>query len=177
MLIGQVYRLKVGEHRAATKGEEVFPTIEVIDRLYPPPGQAARFPIPIELTAGRARDGPRRPLRAAGDLRRRAADGPARCAMCRASSGTSKSAPGEDAMEAADRLGRPVAILRMGSRVPLPDEDQSQFLYHSRRCCCSEAAAGHAAERRPGRAARRAAAAGPAEPEFPAAAGIEAAVA
>jgi hypothetical protein len=38
-------------------------------------------------------------------------------------------APGQDAMEAADRLGRPVAILRMGSRVPMPDEDQSRFLY------------------------------------------------
>ena len=32
-------------------------------------------------------------------------------------------------MQAADRLGRPMAILRMGSRVPLADEDQSRFLY------------------------------------------------
>ena len=38
-------------------------------------------------------------------------------------------APHQDAMQAADRLGRPMAILRMGSRVPLPDEDQSRFLY------------------------------------------------
>src|SRR5262245_54410391 len=50
MLIGQVYRLKVG-NLPGHEGEEIFPTIEVIDRLYPPPGQAARFPIPIELTA------------------------------------------------------------------------------------------------------------------------------
>jgi len=49
MLIGQVYRPKVGNIRNH-EGQEVFPTIEVIDRLYPPPGQAARFPIPIELT-------------------------------------------------------------------------------------------------------------------------------
>jgi hypothetical protein len=35
----------------------------------------------------------------------------------------------QDAMMAADRLGRPMAILRMGSRVPLADEDQSRFLY------------------------------------------------
>src|SRR6266496_6284419 len=41
MLIGQVYRLKVG-NIPNHEGEEVFPTIEVIDRLYPPPGQAAR---------------------------------------------------------------------------------------------------------------------------------------
>ena len=38
-------------------------------------------------------------------------------------------APHQDAMMAADRLGRPMAILRMGSRVPLAEEDQSQFLY------------------------------------------------
>ena len=50
MLIGQVYRLKVA-NLPGHEGQEVFPTIEVIDRLYPPPGQAARFPIPIELTA------------------------------------------------------------------------------------------------------------------------------
>ena len=119
MLIGQVYRLKVVEHSESTKGEEVFPTIEVIDRLYPPPGQAARFPIPIELTQEELEMRPRRPLRAAGDLRRRAADGPARPRRCPASSGTSKSRPDDDAMEVADRLGRPMAILRMGSRVPL----------------------------------------------------------
>src|SRR5262245_42559030 len=49
MLIGQVYRLKVSNIELH-EGQEVFPTIEVIDRLYPPPGQAFRFPIPIELT-------------------------------------------------------------------------------------------------------------------------------
>lgn len=49
MLIGQVYRLKVANLRNH-EGQEVFPTIEVIDRLYPPPGQVVRFPIPIQLT-------------------------------------------------------------------------------------------------------------------------------
>src|SRR5262245_40201184 len=45
MLIGQVYRLKVGSI-PNHEGAEVFPTVEVIDRLYPPPGQAFRFPVP-----------------------------------------------------------------------------------------------------------------------------------
>jgi hypothetical protein len=49
MLIGQVYRLKVS-NLADREGLEIFPTVEVIDRLYPPPGQAARFPIPVVLT-------------------------------------------------------------------------------------------------------------------------------
>lgn len=127
MLIGQVYRLKVG-NLPGHEGEEIFPTIEVIDRLYPPPGQAPRFPIPIELTAEELRfalDG-RYVLRViyledvhtAPPVR----DEPGRQRYF-------EIAPGQDAMQAADRLGRPMAILRMGSRVPLAEEDQSQFLY------------------------------------------------
>src|SRR5437868_2523062 len=49
MLIGSVYRLRVTgipQH----EGVEVFPTIEVVNRLYPPPGQELRFPVPVELT-------------------------------------------------------------------------------------------------------------------------------
>jgi len=127
MLIGEVYRLKVAgipNH----EGAEVFPTIEVIDRLYPPPGQAFRFPIPVVLTQEElnfALDG-RYVLRviyiedpkAAPTIRNAPGE-----------QGYFELPPGQDAMEAADRLGRPVAILRMGSRVPLPDEDQGRFLY------------------------------------------------
>jgi hypothetical protein len=109
LLIGQVYRLRVSNIKFR-EGEEVFPTIEVIDRLYPPPGQAARFPIPIELTDEE--------LKLALDgqyvLQRYFEIG-----------------TGEDAMMTADRLGRPVAILRMGSRVPLAGETDPQFLYQN----------------------------------------------
>jgi hypothetical protein len=127
MLIGQVYRLKVG-NIPNHEGQEVFPTIEVIDRLYPPPGQAARFPIPIELTAEElafALDG-RYVLRVIylEDVRT--------ALPIRQEPGTQQYFeinPHQDAMQAADRLGRPMAILRMGSRVPLEGEDQSQFLY------------------------------------------------
>jgi hypothetical protein len=127
MLIGQVYRLKVANIRNH-EGEEVFPTIEVIDRLYPPPGQAARFPIPIEFTEEELRyalDG-RYVLRVIylEDVQ----SAPA-IRMEPGEQRFTEIPPGQDAMQAADRLGRPMAILRMGSRVPLTDEDQSRFLY------------------------------------------------
>jgi hypothetical protein len=127
MLIGQVYRLKVG-NIPNHEGQEVFPTIEVIDRLYPPPGQAARFPIPIELTQEEllyALDG-RYVLRVIY------LEDVATAPPIRDEPGKQRYfeiAPGQDAMIAADRLGRPMAILRMGSRVPMPDEDQNRFLY------------------------------------------------
>jgi len=128
MLIGQVYRLKVANIRNH-EGEEVFPTIEVIDRLYPPPGQAARFPIPIQLTDEE--------LRWALDgryiLRVIYLEDVQSAPPVRQEPGEQRFTeipPGHDAMQAADRVGRPMAILRMGSRVPLTDEEQSQFLYH-----------------------------------------------
>jgi hypothetical protein len=127
MLIGQVYRLKVGNIRNH-EGQEVFPTIEVIDRLYPPPGQAARFPIPIELT--------QEELQYALDgryvLRVIYLEDVATAPPIRDEAGKQRYfeiPPAQDAMQVADRLGRPMAILRMGSRVPMPDEDQARFLY------------------------------------------------
>jgi hypothetical protein len=127
MLIGQVYRLKVS-NIPGFEGHEVFPTVEVIDRLYPPPGQAARFPIPIVLT--------QEELEFAIDgryvLRVIYLENPKDAIPIREIKGEQRYfeiAPGDDAMETADRLGRPVAILRMGSRVPLPEDDQTPFLY------------------------------------------------
>ena len=46
MQVGPVYRLQVSDVPNA-HGLELYPTIEVIDRTYPPPCQALRFPIPI----------------------------------------------------------------------------------------------------------------------------------
>jgi hypothetical protein len=127
MLIGQVYRLRVA-NIPNHEGLELFPTIEVIDRLYPPPGQAARFPIPIELTMEELTYA----LEGRYVLRVIYLEDVATAPPVRDLPGQQRYmdlAPGQDAMMAADRLGRPMAILRMGSRVPLPEEDQGGFYY------------------------------------------------
>jgi hypothetical protein len=116
LLIGGVYPLKVtGIPR--NEGLEVFPTIEVINRLYPPRGLENHFPVPIEITheelemalAGRFvirviyLEDPRNAFPRAdrpGDQRYQ------------------EVRSDEDPLRAADRLGRPMAILRMGSRTP-----------------------------------------------------------
>jgi hypothetical protein len=117
MLIGGVYRFKVSRI-PDRETEEVFPTVEVVSRLHPPPGQALRFPIPIELTLeelGLAAQGryvtrviyledPHRALPI-----RQEANGPQPYFEAPAA---------QDALRLADELGRPMAILRMGSRVP-----------------------------------------------------------
>lgn len=121
LLVGGVYRFRVSEipHEF---GGEVFPTVEVIDRLYPPGGQEVRFPIVVEITQEDlelALDGkfvtrviylehPDRALPAAEQ----------------AIGGQNgfDAAPGENPLEVADRMGRPMAILRMGGWLPINNQ-------------------------------------------------------
>jgi hypothetical protein len=116
MLIAPVYRLRV-TNIPLHEGAEVFPTIEVIDRLYPPAGQAPRFPIPIELAQEDIE------LALAGHYVTRVVyledpehvlpSGP----PCKEQNWFD-AGPGSNPVEVADRLGRPMAILRLGGRVP-----------------------------------------------------------
>jgi hypothetical protein len=49
LLIGQVYRLKVTQI-LLHEGIEIFPTVEIIDRVYPPVCREFEFPIQIQIT-------------------------------------------------------------------------------------------------------------------------------
>lgn len=129
VLVGPVYRLRM----TGIPGEqelELFPTIEVIDRTCPPAEREHRFPIPIEIDEMDIADAIRgemvmrviyvedneiaEPVDTAGK--------PQRVLDVR---------PDQNALRTADSLGRPVAILRMGSRIPNVTEGQDwlQFLY------------------------------------------------
>jgi hypothetical protein len=126
MQIGPVYRLKVTEIQNHP-GLEIFPTVEVIDRLYPPPGLALRFPIPIELTAEEL------DLAARGSFVTRVIyveDPHTALPIAERADGEQRwvEAPqGEDPLVIADIRGRAVAILRIGSRVP-DAESQAGFI-------------------------------------------------
>ncbi|MCC6492504.1 MAG: hypothetical protein IT424_05735 [Pirellulales bacterium] len=126
--IGSVYRLKITEI-PANPGVEVFPTIELIDRTYPPPGMARRFPVPVELTL---------------DELLMAADGRFVTRVIYiedpqlaipvvektpAATRWFEARPGEDPLVAADALGRPIAILRIGGRTPDEGGLDPQFNY------------------------------------------------
>jgi len=127
MLIGQVYRFRV-MGIPLHPGAEVFPTLELIDRLYAPRGQELRFPIQIDVTLEDltlALDGkfvsrviyledPRRALPTAEDPQLQQ---------------WFEAGPGRDPLAIADQLGRPVAILRLGARLPGGGPPDMQFLY------------------------------------------------
>jgi hypothetical protein len=125
MLIGSVYRMRVTNIRLA-EGAEVFPTVEVIDRLYAPPGQERRFPIPIDITEEDLK------LAIDGKFVTRVIylEDPRNALPAREldkSQNWFEAAPGQDPLAVADGLGRPVAILRLGAR--LPDQGSDPFFF------------------------------------------------
>jgi len=113
LLVGPVYRFRV-TNLFDHDGVEVFPTVELIDRLYPPPGHALRFPVPIELTAEDL------DLAARGLFVTRViyVEDPSQALPVGEVDGQMwfEAGEGEDPLEVADRAGRPIAILRLGSR-------------------------------------------------------------
>lgn len=116
MLIGQVYQLKI-TNIPLNEGVELFPTIELIDRLCPPAGQELRFPIPIELTLEEL------DLAASGRYITRVIylEDPRMALGAREDPDRQRYYEVDntlDPLEVADRIGRPMAILRMGSRIP-----------------------------------------------------------
>jgi hypothetical protein len=130
MLIGAVYRLRVTNIRMAP-GVEVFPTIEPIDRLYAPPDQQRRFAIPIDITE--------EDLKLAADgkfvIRVIYLEDPRQALPARdnpQSQNWFEVAPGQDPLAIADGLGRPVAILRLGGRLPDQNETaEASFFFGS----------------------------------------------
>ncbi|MDZ4819964.1 MAG: hypothetical protein SGJ20_13420 [Planctomycetota bacterium] len=130
LLIAPVYRLRVTNIHLQP-GAEVYPTIEIINRLYSPVGEEFRFPIPIELTQADlelALDGkfvtrviylenPHTALPIAQDAKESQQYFEVRAT--------------DDPLAVADQLGRPMAILRIGGRLPDAAGPDEKFMYGS----------------------------------------------
>ena len=128
LLVGGVYRFKI-TNIPGNEGAELFPTVELIDRTYPPPHLATRHPIRIHLDTTdmiAALDGQmvtrvvylEDPETATPMTQTRLTDRPIDIAEY------------QDALEVADQFGRPMAIIRIGSVAPprLP-ELMHQFFF------------------------------------------------
>ncbi len=129
LLIGAVYRLRV-TNIPLQEGFEVYPTVEVIDRTYPPRGKEFKFPIPVELTQEELE------MALSGKFVTRVIylEDPETAAPV-ARQGNEQAyfevQRDENPLDVADSLGRPVAILRMGARVPSAEGPDQAFLYGS----------------------------------------------
>ena len=126
MLIGPIYRVRVMNIPLAP-GVEVFPTIEVVDRVYAPPGQELRFAVPVEITSEELQ------MAAAGKFVTRVIyiEDPHSAVPVAKPQQQSwfDVGSGKSPLAVARNLGRPVAILRMGGRLPENNpDDLARFL-------------------------------------------------
>lgn len=127
MMVGHTYRVRVSG-MPEFPGMELYPTIEILDRLHPPAEYAKDFPIPIEITADEIEvvkqdrmvtkvvylEQPdlAAPVEQGDRIRNEDLD------------------PSENLLKAADQRGRPMAIIRIGGR--LPDPNSAVDIFYSR---------------------------------------------
>ena len=125
MQVGPVYQLKVS---SVFRGRviDVYPTVEMVDRLYPPQGLANRHPVQVVLTQTDIEQAN------AGNLVTRVIylENPDTALPYRPSINEQAILDvgrGNDPFHTADRFGRPMAIVRIGSRQPSPNFDGPQY--------------------------------------------------
>lgn len=116
LLIGNVYRFRVTRIPQA-EGAELYPTVELIDRTYPPQHLATSYPIPITLDEDDLNEA------LAGKMVTRVVyleDPQTAIALPQEPQTASVMEVGEkdDALRIADKFGRPVAIIRIGTVAP-----------------------------------------------------------
>lgn len=126
--VGYVYRFCISDI-PGYPGVELYPTVEIIDRLNPPPGLEREYPIPIEFTEEEIEiaiqdrmvtkvvylEHPDMalPVEQSGAIR------------------NERLAPSENLLQAADKRGRPLAIIRLGGRIPDPRSPSDEFYSQS----------------------------------------------
>ncbi len=122
--LGHVYRFRIS-HMPQYPGVELYPTVEVIDRLHPPPGHEWEFPVPIVFTD----EDIRHALHGRLVTRVVYLEQPQLAAMAVAEDLTMPRdlPPSDDPFEIADRLGRPLLVVRLGGRVPAANEPPEAF--------------------------------------------------
>ncbi len=116
LLVGRVYRLRV-IRIPGHLGQELFPTLEVIDRTFAPAPVAVKFPVPVRLE----QEDLELALQGKFVLRVIYLEDPRKALPVSVPSGEVpwfEVRPGEDPLQMARALGRPLAILRLGGRTP-----------------------------------------------------------
>ncbi len=129
MQVGHVYRVKVA-NLPEYPGLELYPTIELLDRLHPPTELKEKYPVPVELTIEE--------IEAAMNDQMVTKvvylEQPQLATPTRQTKGhmqTETMEYGVNLLEAADRRGRPIAIVRIGGRIPDPRSTEDEFFSNS----------------------------------------------
>lgn len=124
LAVGHTYRLKIS-HMPEFPGVELYPSVELIDRLHPPEGLQHEFPIPVQFTADEIA------LALEGRLVTRIVylEQPQLAMPQPQLEGTPvRTIPSSRNLVAeADRAGRPMLIIRLGGRLPAVHGEEPAF--------------------------------------------------
>lgn len=120
LMVGRVYRLKV-TNIPQHPGTIVYPSLEIINRLYPPQGEADKHAVEVLLDLDDFVQVDK------GNVITRVVylENPKIALPVTQRAGEQQwydTAPGEDPLKTAQLNGRPMAIVRIGSRVPDPSD-------------------------------------------------------
>lgn len=120
--VGALYRVKISD-MPELPGKSLYPSIEIIDRLHPPRGKADAFPVPIKFTVEEIE------LAARGRLITKVVylEQPQIAARREAPVPVTTLPPNRNLILEADRLGRPMAIVRLGARQPTEENFRTFF--------------------------------------------------
>ena len=117
LAVGQSYRFRIS-NMPEYPGVELYPSVEIIDRLHPPFGQKYEFPVPLHITNEEIE------LAISGRLVTRVVylEQPNLAAPVDAQSPEEIRTvePSVNLFKEADIVGRPMLIMRLGSRTPSP---------------------------------------------------------
>ena len=129
LTVGPVYRIKITDIKGHP-GLEVYPSVEMLDRLYPPEGLATEHPVEIAIHYNDLLQIAR------GKMVTKVIylEDPITALPYRQQESHQSSFDvgfQEDPLGVAARLGRPMAILRMGTRAPIPSDQTGNFEFFS----------------------------------------------
>ena len=125
MQVGYAYRVKIAnipEH----PGVEIYPTIELLGRLHPPTELKDKYPVPVEITDAEIEA----VMNDQMVTKVIYLEQPQLASPTRQVNGKMhiESLDTEvNLLEAADQRGRPIAILRIGGRLPDPNSSEDEF--------------------------------------------------
>ncbi|MBR5711017.1 MAG: hypothetical protein IKX40_09685 [Thermoguttaceae bacterium] len=124
LLIGQVYRIRITNFPILdAQGAELYPTLEIIDRIYAPKGKEVQNPIVVEISLEDIKEALR------GNLVTRVIyledpNNPIPTVNPPNKYQSTFDIPSDaDPVAVADTMGRPVAVLRLGGRMPIRTQE------------------------------------------------------
>ncbi|MDG1872533.1 MAG: hypothetical protein P8J27_01380 [Mariniblastus sp.] len=127
--VGPVYRFKVTNIPRHT-GKELYPSVEVLNKLSPPKGLENEFPIQVVMT----QDDLEEALQGRLVTKVIYLENPEISLPHRHQEDKQPFfdiGGGQDPLRAAEKMGRPMAILRIGSRIPMASDRGQEFEFHA----------------------------------------------